>query len=79
MISAFRGSFLYPFDVVLKIFGFRFSLGRCHEKVEISMKMSSFHAKKIDFTKMSRFHEKKIKFGRGGLLLLSIQSGAVRA
>ena len=51
MISALRGSFLYPFDVVLKIFGFRFSLGGCHEKVEISMNMLSFHEK-------SRFHEK---------------------
>ena len=40
MISTLRGSFLYPFDVVLKIFGFRFLLGGCQEKVEISMKMS---------------------------------------
>ena len=50
-ISALRGSFLYPFDVVLTIFGFRSSLGGCHEKVEFSWKC-------VHFMKKSRFHEK---------------------
>ena len=58
MISALRGSFLYPFDVVLKIFGFRFSLGGCHEKVEISMKMLSFH-EQIEISRKSRDFMKK--------------------
>ena len=35
--------------------------------------------KNRDFTKKSRFHEKGFKFARGGRLLSSIQSGAVRA
>ena len=34
MISALERSFLYRFDVVLNIFGVRFSLGGCHEKVK---------------------------------------------
>ena len=43
MIRALRGLFLYPFDVVLKIFGFRVSLGGCYEKVEILMKKLRYH------------------------------------
>ena len=79
MMSALRGSFLYPFDVVLEILGFRFSLGGCYEKVEISMNMSSF-LEKIEISRKSRdFMKKRFEFARGGRLLSSIQGGGVRA
>ena len=63
MITALRGSFLYFFDNVLKIFGFWFSLAGRHKKVEICMNMLSFH-EQIDFSKKWTFHEKGFKFAR---------------
>ena len=78
MISAFQRSCLYPFDVVLMIFGFRFALGRCHEKDEIFMNMSSFH-EQISFHGNVEISWKRIQVCLRWTLLSSIQSGGTRA